>query len=280
VTLWIAGLLSKERALRMAWEVERRGRRSILVGSAHFFPYHFRGWLRRHIGGARTIVLEGPLDADSMRAVRESGSGATRASLYDALDSPTRDRIHHLLGIAAAPVGVNQMVRDLLFGRAEEWFANELRGLEPWMAFLAIWTRYRSSSGWTYTLDVDAEQIARGLGKDVRHFETIAEQIEALSGIPLERIVSFLARGDWAGYCRQYVRRYLDGDLDGLVLAARAFPTFCESIVERRDPILAARMVPYLDAGAAVAFVGVIHCHGVIALLRDEGFTITHLDGR
>ncbi len=129
-------------------------------------------------------------------------------------------------------------------------------------------------------MDVDAEQIARRLGKDGRHFETIAEQIEALSGIPLERIVSFLARGDWAGYCRQYVRRYLDGDLDGLVSAARAFPTFCESIVERRDPILAARMVPYLDAGAAVAFVGVIHCHGVIALLRDEGFTITHLDGR
>lgn len=207
MTLWIAGLLSKERALRMAWEVERRGRRSILVGSAHFFPYHFRGWLRRHIGGARTIVLEGPLDADSMRAVRASGSGATRASLYDALDSPTKDRIHRLLGIAAAPMGVNQMVRDLLFGRAEEWFANELRGLEPWMAFLAIWTRYRSSSGWTYTLDVDAEHVARGLGKDVRHFETIVEQIEALSGIPLERIVSFLAHGDWAGYCRQYVRR-------------------------------------------------------------------------
>ena len=76
MTLSIAALLSKERALRMAWEVERRGRRSILVGSAHFFPYHFRGWLRRHIDGARTIVLEGPLDADSMRAVRESGSRA------------------------------------------------------------------------------------------------------------------------------------------------------------------------------------------------------------
>ena len=91
------------------------------------------------------------------------------------------------------------MVRDLLFGRAEEWFANELRGLEPWMAFLAIWTRYRSSSGWTYTLDVDAEQIARELGKDVRHFETIAEQIEALSGIPLDRIVSFLALGRLGG---------------------------------------------------------------------------------
>jgi uncharacterized protein YbaP (TraB family) len=277
MTLSIAALLSKERALRMAWEVERRGRRSILVGSAHFFPYHFRGWLRRYIGGARTIVLEGPLDADSMRAVRESGSRVTRASLYDVLDSPTKDRIHRLLGIPAAPLGVNQMVRDLLFGRAEEWFANELRGLEPWMAFLAIWTRYRRSSGWIYTLDVDAEHIARGLGKDVRHFETIAEQIEALRGIPPDRIVSFLARGDWTEYCRQYARRYLAGDLKGLVAAAHAFPTFCESIVQRRDPILAARMVPYLDAGATVALVGVIHCPGVIALLREEGFKVAPL---
>jgi uncharacterized protein YbaP (TraB family) len=148
------------------------------------------------------------------------------------------------------------------------------------MAFLAIWTRYRSSSGWTYTVDVDAEQIARDLGKDVHHCETIAEQIDALSGIPVERIVRFLARGDWPGYCRQYVRRYLSGDLDGLISAARTFPTFCESIVGRRDPILAARMVPYMDAGAAIAFVGVIHCHGVIALLREEGFTVTPLAGR
>src|SRR5262245_60801913 len=211
MTPWIAGLLSQERVLRMAWAIERRGRRSILVGSAHFFPYHFRGWPRHRIGGARTVVLEGPLDADSMRTVRESGSGATRASLYDALDPTTRDRINRLLGIPVAPPGMNEMVRDLLFGRAEEWFSNELRGLEPWMAFLAIWTRYRSSRGWTYTLDVDAEQIARRLGKDVRHFETIAEQIEALGGIPVDRIVSFLTRGDWPGYCRQYVRRYLSG---------------------------------------------------------------------
>ena len=65
-----------------------------------------------------------------------------------------------------------------------------------------------------------------------------------------------------------------------LALAARVFPTFCESIVDRRDPILAARMVPYLDAGAAVAFVGVIHCPGVIARLRDEGFTVTPLAGQ
>ena len=56
----------------MVWEVERRGRRSTLVGAAHFFPRHFRRELRRLIGDARRVLLEGPLDEAATRKVLEA----------------------------------------------------------------------------------------------------------------------------------------------------------------------------------------------------------------
>ena len=68
------------------------------------------------------------------------------------------------------------------------------------------------------------------------------------------------------------MQRYLAGDLEGLMAAAQAFPTYCEPIVERRDPELAARMLPGLEEGGAAVFVGVSHCRGVIAALRAKGF--------
>ena len=40
----------------MVWEVERHGRRSTLVGAAHFFPRHFRRDLRRLIEDARLVL--------------------------------------------------------------------------------------------------------------------------------------------------------------------------------------------------------------------------------
>src|SRR3972149_2841455 len=104
------------------------------------------------------------------------------------------------------------------------------------MAFMHLWNRYRAPQGWTYSTDLDVVGIAADLGKDVHPLESIDEQIEALNGIPLERIVAFLADIDWDEYVRTYVKQYLAGDLEVLMATARAFPTFCESIVDRRDP--------------------------------------------
>jgi hypothetical protein len=238
----------------MVWEVARRGRRSRLVGTAHFFPYHFRGALARLIGAARAVLLEGPLEASAMRRVVDAGSGAVHVSLYHALDAGTRLRICRDLGFPALPPGAlpqREILRGALFSaRPDRWLEAELRGLKPWMAFFGLWTRFRRARGGDYSLDLDAQRIAAGLGKEVRHLESVEEQIAALDAIPLERIVRFLARGDWAAYYEDYVRRYLDGDLDGLLAAARAFPTFCEALIERRDPRLAERMKASSSAAA------------------------------
>lgn len=258
----------------MVWQLERRGARSRLVGTAHFFPYHFRGALARLIGEARVVVLEGPLDEGSMQRVVHAGRRAAQASLYHALDAGTRLRLSRELGFAGLPAGAPLMYRELFFGRPDEWLEAELRGLKPWMAFFGLWTRFRRGRGGDYSLDLDAHALAGRLGRELQHLETIEEQIAALEAIPLARIVEFLARADWPAYYEDYVRRYLDGDLGGLIDVARAFPTFCEPVIGSRDPVLAERMAGELERGGACVFIGVTHCPGVLAALERAGFEV------
>lgn len=271
----IRWLLSKERELGMTWEVERQGSRSLLVGTAHFFPYSFRRSLRRCIRRADTVLLEGPLDDDARRKVIEAGASRQGASLFDALDTRTIRRISAALAAPPDPTSASQLYWDLLSGGTGEDPSDPLRRLKPWMAFFHVWTEYRRRDGWIYSLDADAARIASGLGKDVRHLETIEEQIETLDRIPLDRIVSFLQNADWDAYRRDYVRLYLEGDLAGLMAAARDFPSYCPPVIEQRDPVLLERMLPFLERGNVVTFVGITHCRGLIALLRARGYQVT-----
>jgi TraB/PrgY/gumN family len=257
----------------MVWEVERAGshprRRSTLVGAAHFFPRHFRRELHRLMSPARIVVLEGPLDAEAIKKVLDAGRGAGGDALYKA----ARERIHAMLGIYSAPLDVNRMLRDLVFGRQEEWLEQELRALKPWAAFFGIWTRFRAREGWEHKLDLDAAQIAASLGKPVRYLETIEEQIAALEAVPLNRFVRFMHE-DWSAYCARYERHYLAGELEPLVADAQRFPTYCEPIIEARDPVLAQRMAGELERGDACVVVGVAHCKGLLARLAREGYEI------
>jgi uncharacterized protein YbaP (TraB family) len=254
----------------MVWEVGRRERRSRLVGAAHFFPRHFRRSLRRLIGPARVVLLEGPLDEPARRKVLEAGRGTGGGALYEAASDTIRMR----LGIVPAPLDVHQLLKDLLFGRREQWLEEELRSLKPWAAFFAIWTRYCERQGWTYTLDLDAARIAAGLGRQIRTLETIEEQIATLEAVPLERFARFLSREDWAAYCAAYERHYLAGGLEALVAASQAFPTYCEPVIGRRDGVLAERMSAQLERGDACVVIGVAHCPGVLAALRAQGFSV------
>jgi hypothetical protein len=90
--------------------------------------------------------------------------------------------------------------------------------------------------------------------------------------VPVERYARFLSSGDWRGYNESYERHYLAGDLEALAAAAQGFPTYCEPVVGRRDPLLAERMAGELERGGACAIIGVAHCRGVLARLAQEGF--------
>jgi hypothetical protein len=67
----LRNLFSREKDLKMVWKIERNGKWSYLVGTAHFFPYSFKRYLVRYISSVDTVLLEGPLDESS----NEQGSG-------------------------------------------------------------------------------------------------------------------------------------------------------------------------------------------------------------
>jgi len=270
-----ARLFLKEQELRMVWELEQHGRRSRLIGTAHFFPYRFRAALRACIGAADTVLLEGPLDESARRKVVTAGSVRRGVSLYDALDAATIRKLNAKLSSAAAPAGSSELYWNLLTGSSQDPLGAELRQLEPWMAFFHIWTELRRRDEWTYSVDLDAAQIVHSMNKDVCYLETIEEQIETLERVPLSRMVDFLTSVDWDAYRRDYVRYYLDGDLAALTAMAGTFPTFCEPVIEDRDPVLLERMIPFLERGNALACVGILHCRGLIALLRARGYRVT-----
>ncbi len=258
----------------MVWEVEPRGgdpgRRSTLIGAAHFFPRHFRRDLRRLTRDARVVLLEGPLDEAATRKVLEAGRGLGGDQLYKA----AREKIHAQLGIYAAPLDVHQLLKDVVFGREEQWLEQELRKLKPWAAFFGIWTRHRAREGWVHKMDLDAAQIAAGLGAEVRCLEAIEEQIAALEAVPVERFLRFMNES-WSQYNASYERHYLAGDLEALAAAAQGFPTYCEPVIGRRDAVLAERMSAELEQGGACVVIGVAHCRGVLPRLRERGFSVS-----
>ena len=268
-------LFSKDRELRMIWRIEKDYRISYLIGSAHFFPYSFKRSLTRYIGNADTVLFEGPLDEDNMNKVVEQGSkGDNNSSLNGVLDDSTIKEInkleytistHSYLGTYAMTFG--QSTDNSLY--------EQIKGQRPWMAFFYIWLYYRERNSWMYKLDMDAFKIANEMGKDFHFLEKIDEQIAALDAVPVERIVNFLKKiNKWDGYAKKYVRYYLRGDLDRLLSSATEFPTVCESIIDKRDPILYERMKPFLEKGNTVAVVGITHIQGIKELLIKDGYSV------
>ncbi len=266
---------SKEKELKMVRKVRKGARRSFLVGTAHFFPYSFRASLSRYVAIARTVLFEGPLDEEHMARVVNAGyeEDNTRNILDDldtriidhitcALDSPGRDRFPFLF-FHERPMPARDRVHAMA------------RGMKPWMAFFAIWSKFLERKGWRYSVDLEAYNIAVEMGKSIVFLETIEEQIEVLESLSHEKILDFLNRVDrWDEYAQQYMECYLDGDLERLWSMRGIFPTRHRSVIDRRDWIFCERMLPYLEEGGAVVFVGAPHISGISEMLYAEGYQI------
>jgi len=271
---------SKEREFKMVWEIQKEGNKSFLAGTAHFFPFSFKKSLTRYIADANAVLFEGPLDQSSMDKVIEHGAkGGESRSLEGVMDARTIDEINKL-EYAIPPRTHSYFDTDLMvFGQSPDNLYSRIKDKRPWMAFFEIWSYYREKNGWKYTMDRDALNIAKKLGKDIHFLEKIEEQIDALNGVPLERIATFLKKIErWDGYTQRYVKYYLRGDIEGLISFAAEFPTYCESIIDKRDPILYERMKPYFEKGNAMAFVGFSHIKGIKELLIKDGYSVQIID--
>lgn len=266
---------SKEKEMKMIWEVKKENKRSYLVGTAHFFPYSFRSSLSKYVNDARAVLFEGPLDKHNLAKVVNAGTDhEDGVHLFELLDKQTIERICEAL-VPACRGRSSFLFLNPRTLREENPVYEMIKGMKPWLAFFTIWSAYLERNGWRHSVDYEAYTLAHEMDKDVVFLETIEEQIKVLQSLSLERIRYFLDRVDqWNGYARGYVRSYLNGDLENLKSMWSRFPTRHSAVIGDRDEILYKRMLAYLEKGDAVVFVGAPHLRGLGELLRADGYEV------
>ncbi|MCX7857091.1 MAG: TraB/GumN family protein [Deltaproteobacteria bacterium] len=268
----------RQKRFRMIFRITKGDKVNYLSGTAHFFPYSFKKSLSRLISKVDVVLFEGPLNESDM--IKIASYGCTSSSTDSLLDMLTEEARGMLVKeFETFDLGKHSEILRYMYVKMDKSFLEmEIRGLKPWMAFFKIWSFYLRKRGWVYSVDMEAHFLAKKLGKNIHYLETIEEQIKALEGMPVERIIDFLNLcSKWRDYAETHADFYLKGELDALLGATTSFPTRCESIIDKRDPILFERMIPFLEKGNVAIFVGVTHVKGISNRLETEGYSVSQL---
>jgi len=271
----ISILPSPERTLKTIWKVEKDETINYLVGTAHFFPYHFRKSLELLMRRGKRALFEGPMDAQSKSEVLGQGSqGEGSTAIYDALSRETIQEIKKKTGSRFEESSTRPILLPFPSQKYDPLYQH-FSAFRPWLAFFNIWTQYLQEKGWRYSVDLEALEIATRMGKEVFYLETIEEQVAAMEKIPVSRIIHFLQQAPhWDRYTQAYVQIYLRGPLPEILSQSSDFPSRCPAIIEDRDPVMFARMMPFFAQGDAIAFVGTPHVVGLQKRLEGEGYRV------
>ncbi len=263
----------QEKPLGTVWRVAKEENPSLLVGTAHFSPYRFKERLTRLIRGAATVLFEGPLDEESQARVVQYGQrGENAPSLYEALQPEVIVEINKLLKAGSSHPTTTLPYLDLIHPTSSDFLRIQTQGFRPWMTFFSIWSAFLN---WKHSMDMEAFHIARRLKKKIEYLETIEDQLAALDGIPFDRIVNYLNHiGNWGVHKEVFTKAFLEGDIQQFASMTGEFPTRCESIIAKRDPIFFKRMKVFFEKEKTVAFVGVAHIPGIRKLFLEEGYRV------
>ncbi len=172
-----------------------------------------------------------------------------------------------------------------------------LSRMRPWlistMVALPPCEMERRSEG-GQMLDVKLAQDAQALGKELGGLETLVEQLEAMTSLPIEfhakSLVATLKIEDRiTDVFETMIALYEAGDT-GMIWpflkavgaleegAEEGYADFEEIMVTRRNRVMADHAGPFIDKGGAFIAVGALHLpgdKGVVAYLRDAGYTVT-----
>ncbi|NDV88333.1 hypothetical protein GTW51_16655 [Aurantimonas aggregata] len=176
--------------------------------------------------------------------------------------------------------------------------------LQPWFTAVSLMLpaceTARKDEG-EAVLDTALAERAAAAGKPVDGLETAAEQLEALASLSLdlqlESLVATVALADrMPDILETMLALYVDGRIamimpvieaavpnGGLLVGAgEGYAEFERRVVTERNQRMVERMQPMLDDGGAFVAVGALHLPGdagLVALLRQEGWTVTRADG-
>jgi len=170
--------------------------------------------------------------------------------------------------------------------------------MKPWMiaglVALPACEMARKAEGVEF-LDIKIASAARDQGKQLLGLESIGEQMAAMADLPMEfhvrGLVETIRLADlMPDIMATMTDLYLQGEIAQImpvILAAgpeeleedaSGYAAFEKRIVTMRNHVMADRASPILEAGNAFIAVGALHLpgeEGVVALLRDAGYTVT-----
>ena len=203
------------------------------------------------------------------QVVVQGSGGKDSLEIYEALDPETIQEIKNKTGDLFAdsnPFPPFLPRRPQKADPLREHFAK----LSPWLAFFNIWTSYLKTKGWEGSVDLEAFETAKKMGREIHFLETIEEQVRVLERIPLERMIHFLKKvRHWDEYSDAYVQVYLRGALADWMAGTSDFPSRCPPVIDERDRIFFERMQPFLEKGQTAVFLGAPHLWGVNRMLED-----------
>ena len=265
--------LRNERPFKMLWKIEKKGRQSWIGGTAHFFRYSFDSSMRQLFDKVDTVIFEGPLDQVSLDQVASIGQNP-KANTPRLIDYMSKSEIHNLEKVVW---GIQKVwMQKLGFEHPNlidvRYYLSETR---HWLAFFSLWTAFLRRKGWNQSVDLEAWHIAREMGKKVFGMELISEQIETLESIPIQRIVNFF-RGchHWSSYIKKHEEAYLKGNLKAMMGTSAEFPSRTEMVINQRDQVFLDRMLPFIQEGNCIVFVGSAHMLNLEGMIADVGFKI------
>ncbi len=266
----------EQRPYAMLWRLAKNGKTSWIGGTAHSFRYSFASTFTKLFSGVDTVLFEGLLDAASLAAF--GGHGRTRdADTPRVLDFLTEDEICRLERVVRGPRGKLASLLNMAWPDPADVRAI-LATHRPWSVFFSLYYAYLERHGWTRSVDLEAWEIARTMGREVIGMESVEEQIASLESVPMDRIIRFLRRpDDWKRRMRQSLSAYLAGDLRLMLDTGTEFPTRTNTVIGLRDQRFRERMRPYIEQGRTAVFVGTAHMLNLESMLREDGFSVTQV---
>ncbi|MCT7376604.1 TraB/GumN family protein [Chelativorans salis] len=172
--------------------------------------------------------------------------------------------------------------------------------LKPWMLLSLIAQSAceveRQEAG-VLVLDGKLAKDAKAAGKRLVGLERASEQFSAIASLPMEMhiegLISTIDLGEGVNDVTEtMIGLYLNGEI-GMVLPAitRLLPqgaqfaagsaAFEEKLITARNRVMAERALPLIEEGRAFIAVGALHLPGetgLVALLREEGYTVSRAD--
>jgi uncharacterized protein len=264
------------------WRIADADSEFILLGTFHILPPSLE-WrtdaINTAIAEAQTVYFEVEADADDAQAktlnvLMTQGFNAPGTTLSGMLDDADTQRLKTITKELGVPYSYIDPMR-------------------PWQAFLTLSVQFIIKQGFKPGSGADSVLLteSRTLGKDIRFFETLEEQLNLFTSLDLETEKSLLVLTirDWDNQKKSFddlFNAWKTGDANFINVQMNDMmreeaPEVFDRLIVKRNQAWAEEIADAMSGGPgkALVAVGVGHLVGdeysVPALLKEKGFEVS-----